>query len=293
MKLSLLLIILIVLSSLAFARNSEATDLAKLQGEWRIVAAFDREGRRIAVEDDKELKEFASSKIIFVDNKLIFLHPEGIDISSFKLDPSRSPKWIDHTALTSGDSGRTFPGIYELAGDCLRLSLAKPDEARPTHFKMMGEIALELEREATLKTSALDSSVRKREAEKLCGTWILSAIVNQDGQRFTLDKPWRPSENDRWIVAALPFHLAIFLGDRLIIQDGRKGGQCATQLDPTQALKQIDFLGIESGLDSHSLYELNGNKLRLCFARPGGNRPTQFKTVKEEAIVLELEREKH
>jgi uncharacterized protein (TIGR03067 family) len=298
MKLSFLLLTLVFLSSLTFARNSAASDLAKLQGEWRIIAAYNGEGQRATVEEDEELKNGFFHKAVFLGDKLIFFYEDEVSVLSLNLNPNKSPKWMDmyYTTLPRGRRDRVFTGIYELAGDILKISFAGSDEPRPTHLnKRMGEAALELKREAVLPASSRGASLSQQEAEKLRGTWVLTAVVKQDGQKITFDRPRRVAKGDRWMMKLFLFHTMIFCGDQLILLPGRKVHPGAFQFDPAQDPKRLDFRVTESDItyELSSIYELRGNKLRLCFAKPGGKRPTQFKTVKEEAILLELEREKH
>ena len=54
--------------------------------------------------------------------------------SRIRLDPTRSPKQIDITALDGPSKGKTFPGIYSLEKGRLRLCYSHTEE-RPKEFK--------------------------------------------------------------------------------------------------------------------------------------------------------------
>jgi len=53
---------------------------------------------------------------------------------SYKLDPSKKPPEIDLTITDGEFKGKTFPGIYQLDGDTLKLCRAQPGQERPTEF---------------------------------------------------------------------------------------------------------------------------------------------------------------
>src|SRR5262249_36796346 len=48
------------------------------------------------------------------------------------IDPSKNPKWMEHTFL---DGKLVYKGIYDLKGDTLRLLMGLPGGERPTEFK--------------------------------------------------------------------------------------------------------------------------------------------------------------
>jgi uncharacterized protein (TIGR03067 family) len=54
---------------------------------------------------------------------------------TLKLDSSKSPKWIDATFTEGGPTGETVRGIYELAGDGLKVCVGTPETERPTKFE--------------------------------------------------------------------------------------------------------------------------------------------------------------
>jgi uncharacterized protein (TIGR03067 family) len=60
---------------------------------------------------------------------------EQIDKGIIKLDPTTKPKAIDITGTEGPNMGKTFPAIYELAGDTLRICYDLEGKKRPTEFK--------------------------------------------------------------------------------------------------------------------------------------------------------------
>ena len=110
----------------AAARADETatkTDKDKLQGKWKITEAV-LHGRPLPLERAVAL---LGDTVEFKGDK-VTLRTE----STFTLDPSKSPKWID---MPSAD-GRGFVGVYALDGDKLTLHCAVPGSApRPTELE--------------------------------------------------------------------------------------------------------------------------------------------------------------
>src|SRR5215207_601744 len=98
-------------------------DKDKLQGKWKITEAV-LHGRPLPLERAVAL---LGDTVEFKGDK-VTLRTE----STFTLDPSKSPKWID---MPSAD-GRGFVGVYALDGDKLTLHCAVPGSApRPTELE--------------------------------------------------------------------------------------------------------------------------------------------------------------
>ena len=109
-------------------------ELAKLQGKWWVVrqSAADQTrtpvGGRLVIAGDVATREDRPDG-----------QPERFRLA---LDPTRSPKRIELTALPGGkpsaDDGRTFRGVYKLDGATLTLCVRDPESVerfgRPTEF---------------------------------------------------------------------------------------------------------------------------------------------------------------
>jgi RNA polymerase sigma factor (sigma-70 family) len=110
----------------AAARADETaakTDKDKIQGKWRITEAV-LHGRPLPLE---RAVAILGDTVEFKGDK-VTLRTE----STFTLDPSKSPKWID---MPSAD-GRGFVGVYALDGDKLTLHCTVPGStARPTELE--------------------------------------------------------------------------------------------------------------------------------------------------------------
>jgi uncharacterized protein (TIGR03067 family) len=122
-----------VLSTRALADDTDEAvkkDLKALKGDWKVVSrTFD--GDVTPAEDVKD-------RVITFDEEKYILR-EGSEIlveATYKIDPSKSPKWYDHTT-TVGDKtfkGKTLLGIYKLDGDTVTFCTADLDAKRPTDF---------------------------------------------------------------------------------------------------------------------------------------------------------------
>jgi RNA polymerase sigma factor (sigma-70 family) len=107
-----------------------------IQGKWRPVKIASTEGEAPADELKGMLWEIDGDKIFATDKP----GEDKKEEMSFTLDPSKSPKHIDLTALTgpAAVKGKVMPAIYELKGGKLTLCLRPAETAgdgRPTEFK--------------------------------------------------------------------------------------------------------------------------------------------------------------
>ncbi len=60
---------------------------------------------------------------------------ESLDQGTYKIDSAAEPKAITVTGLKGPNAGKTFPAIYELKGDTLRICYDLSGAKRPTEFK--------------------------------------------------------------------------------------------------------------------------------------------------------------
>jgi uncharacterized protein (TIGR03067 family) len=126
---------------LAFAQEPSAKEeLKKLEGNWIQVAvlvdgkdstektnAKDPSKQSIRIEGEKWIEKVAAA-------------PRA-SVATFKIDPAKKPMHLDKTLSISGKSV-TFPGIYTLEGDTLKVCAPFPFggdfskvDKRPTEFR--------------------------------------------------------------------------------------------------------------------------------------------------------------
>lgn len=118
------------------AKAKPEDDQKAFQGEWKPVKIATKDGEAPAAELKGMKWEIEGDKM-FVTDKPGEDRKEEV---SFTLDPAKSPKHIDMTALTGPAQvkGKVMPGIYELKDGKLTICFRPAeiaDEGRPTEFK--------------------------------------------------------------------------------------------------------------------------------------------------------------
>jgi uncharacterized protein (TIGR03067 family) len=98
------------------------SDLTELLGTWQVTYVED--GGQITTEE-----EMKNIQIVFTKETMTFHIAGKTSTSTYKLDPTTSPKSIDTTEFE-----KTKIGIYDLQGDTLRICFAKKSKERPTKF---------------------------------------------------------------------------------------------------------------------------------------------------------------
>lgn len=106
-----------------------AAEMKKFQGNWQLVS-------HEANEHKKEIGKGSAWKLTVTDHQWkMTIGPDKN--STFKIDPTQSPKHIDRTfQLGDRPNARktTWPGIYLLEGDRLTICHATTGDVRPTEF---------------------------------------------------------------------------------------------------------------------------------------------------------------
>jgi uncharacterized protein (TIGR03067 family) len=103
-------------------------DRDTLQGEWRILKAYDN-GEKVPVLDIKDMTiKFAGGTVVVREGNKVQ------DRFTIKLDPSKKPKAIDFLVTEGKKKGSTDLGIYLLEGDSLKLSIKEGGPERPKEF---------------------------------------------------------------------------------------------------------------------------------------------------------------
>lgn len=120
----------------ATAWSQEAADERKLlQGIWLPTAAELSEKPF----DEATLK---AMKLVIEGDKYTVTVGKSIDKGTIKLEPTAKPKAIDTTGTDGPNKGKTFPAIYELTGDTLRICYDLAGKNRPTEFKTVMDTKL-------------------------------------------------------------------------------------------------------------------------------------------------------
>lgn len=132
------------------ATGEPMSDMQKLQGEWQAVEV-ERSGEKASAERSKQYS------MIFKGKEIVFTTNVDQGKVEFKIDPGKSPKQIDITALDGPLEGKTFAGIYSLDKDTLKICLpdgvVKAPDQRPNEFKTTegsGRVLLKLRRKTAV-----------------------------------------------------------------------------------------------------------------------------------------------
>lgn len=100
----------------------------KLEGAWRVLTC-DTNGVRIPIEAFKNVViRFEGDTITFQDGKTVY------DEIVFDLAPDKKPPEIDYHYTKGIKKGVKEKGIYELAGDRLKLCVHPNGKKRPSEF---------------------------------------------------------------------------------------------------------------------------------------------------------------
>ena len=114
-------------SLLALAAGSP-DDAKTVQGNWKPVTA-ELAGQPMA---DTVLKSIS----LKLDNGKYDVSVAGqSDQGTYTLDSATKPKGMTITGTAGPNNGKTFPAIYELKGDTLRICYDLAGAKRPTEFK--------------------------------------------------------------------------------------------------------------------------------------------------------------
>ena len=128
---------LTVAASLSAFAAAPPDDAKSVQGIWTPAKA-DLGGQPMAeaVRKSISLKLDNSKYEVFVGNKP--------DKGTYTLDSTSKPKSMTITGTEGPNHGRTFPAIYELKGDTLRICYDLSGAKRPTEFKSIAGTKLYL-----------------------------------------------------------------------------------------------------------------------------------------------------
>lgn len=119
---------LIVTAALSAFAGDPSGDAKALQGKWKPI-----KGELAGQSMTNTVLDLISLKLD--DGKYEVFVGQEPDRGTYTLDPSTSPKSITVTGTEGPNIGRTFPAIYELHGDTLRICYDLSGAKRPTEFK--------------------------------------------------------------------------------------------------------------------------------------------------------------
>jgi uncharacterized protein (TIGR03067 family) len=78
-------------------------------------------------------------------------------------------------------------------------------------------------------------------------------------------------------------------GDQYVVTVGQSPDRGTFRVDESKSPKTMDITGTEGpnkGKTIQAIYELTGDKLRVCYDLSGGNRPTEFASKPDSQLCL-------
>jgi uncharacterized protein (TIGR03067 family) len=107
--------------------HASAEDLKKLEGAWQ-VAQLEAEGSPVG-------EEMVTNVYITIKDDEFHVFNTGVETwGSFTLDPGKQPRQIDIHCEGGPDKGQTWPGIYEVTADTMRVCYSRLGKKRPSTF---------------------------------------------------------------------------------------------------------------------------------------------------------------
>jgi uncharacterized protein (TIGR03067 family) len=117
------------------ALADEKAEFKKLQGTWLPTAA-EVGGQQWP----EQLRK--ATKLVIADDQYTVTVGGQTDKGTLKLDLKAKPLAMDITGTDGPNKGKTFPAIYELSGDTLKICYALEGKDRPTKFETKPGAAL-------------------------------------------------------------------------------------------------------------------------------------------------------
>lgn len=108
--------------------SADEKDAKALDGTW-IPQSGEFGGNKFP---DEILK---SIKLVIKDSKYSVTVGKEVDKGTAKVDGSKKPKEMDIVGTDGPNKGKTFPAIYELDGDTLKICYDLSGKERPKTFK--------------------------------------------------------------------------------------------------------------------------------------------------------------
>jgi uncharacterized protein (TIGR03067 family) len=201
-------------------------------------------------------------------------------VSTFQLDPSKSPKEVDFTFTEGPQKGQTVRGIYEVDGATFRICRGlRAEVERPGEFAAPGESGLILvsyKRSQSQSGGGDKESAIRAELGRFEGSWRFDSVV-AEGKAVPVD--------------GFKGIRLVLKGDRFTLIEPRASYGGTYTVDPIARPKTIDVTfteGPEKGQSCYGIYELEGDTYTVCMGLTGKPRPTEFASKPGSGHVFEV-----
>ena len=251
------------------------TELDKLQGTWR-VASLETDG---STQPSHELTDAA---ITVRGNQFASVGMGDAYDGTIELFPRKKPKAFDLVFTSGPAEGARNRGIYRLDDDTWTICLATRGKTRPRSFKTKPDSGLALE---TLVRGTAHDLAKTKQGRPLAaapaitaseftgppteieGEWLMeSAVFN--------GKPLQP-EMRKWCKRVTLGNITkVFAGPNTMLD-------AVFDLDASRGhIEYVNRFGENKGKAQTGIYDLQGDRLRICMAAPGKKRPGDFSSTR-------------
>ncbi|HEX7286319.1 MAG TPA: TIGR03067 domain-containing protein [Candidatus Angelobacter sp.] len=108
--------------------SAASGNVSELEGEWQMVSGI-IDGKPM----DKSLVQWVK-RVTRGNTTMVSAGPNVMMQAEFTSNSAQSPKTIDYRNTAGSHKGKTQLGIYEFAGDLLKICMAAPGAERPRRF---------------------------------------------------------------------------------------------------------------------------------------------------------------
>jgi len=243
------------------------TDIEKLQGIWNVVA----------LEMDGAMADAGDARIVVKGDRFTSLSMGATYEGTVRMDAAQRPKAFELRFTKGPEKGNVNYGIYELDGDAWRICLNMQGKRRPKKFATSAGSGLALEtlkRGKAVKAKKAETrlpDVAVEPAPELEGEWVMVSCV-QSGQ--ALEE--RYFEFGKRVAKD---------NETTVMMAGQVMVKARYTVDRTKKPMTMDYF-LAGGARQFGIYELDGKTLKVCFAKPGKERPRDFTSARGDGRTL-------
>jgi uncharacterized protein (TIGR03067 family) len=255
-------------------------EIRKLQGTWAI--------QTLEMDGQPTPKSMLSgAKIVVTGDRFTTIAMGATYEGALRVDTSKSPHSIDMLFDTGPEKGNTSLGIYDLDGDSWKLCLTVTGNTRPTRFRTSpgsghAYETLKRERAATKKGAAAREARKAPEppTEKsepipeLEGEWSMVSC-SMDGHPLDKSMVAVGRRVTRGNETTMYFGPQLYMKARMTVDRSAH----------PMAFDYACSLGPASGKSQLGIFERTGDKLKISFSPPGGERPADFEPARGRTVT--------
>jgi uncharacterized protein (TIGR03067 family) len=255
-------------------------DLDRLQGTWS-VTALEVEGQKMPA------AMLANARIVIKGKRFTSTGMGAVYKGTLELDTTIVPRQLDMKFDGGPEKGNTNLCIYELDRDTWKICIATRGSVRPSRFASPPGSGFAFE--TLIRGDAIEAAKPKaRASKKAAMTTAGSAAATEfDGEWHMISGIMDGQPMDE---SAVKWVKRVTLGNQTTVYAGpRAMMKVEFTSDSSKAPKTIDYVniaGTNKGKTQYGIYELLGDRLSICVAPPGAERPAQFQSAPGDGRTL-------